>query len=460
MLYIIMPNYYEKYIKYKMKYLSLKGGSPTGKLYLPCEIDNKVMCIYSATKYTNKILDIMKTYRDKSFNQNFDYFTILSEYKQDPAIFLKDENNKNYILIVRNDIIDRENKNLSERIENINKIDYNYIQPSGNDYGGNFISSPGTNNYTFCFENINNDLQSLLNNILINKLVELKCSFRYNDERHIDECMCFMPYNDGSYKIWIYKIRNISFKNDSNSYISDLKIRYASLFNNLIKNINIINDDLKSKLKIYLLEFNKIDYNKNDTFIGKIEIFLNKELSNNPTLIARIVTSLNKIISDNPEFNDIDLIRTFIQRLSLYDKTELKKPTINKNDEILNHIKANLETERILNIEIISKILFKEYKPEMFVEFPIDLEINDNNYLITKPPIFNRVCINLNNDIKEYLFLFSQAGEVDLEVMNILNREKIKMNSNNIYEFIDISNEYKTDVKVGGGLHCLIKTQY
>jgi hypothetical protein len=456
-----MSNYYEKYMKYKMKYLSLKGGMPTGKLYLPCEIDNKVMCIYSATKYVNTIKDIMINYPGKSFNQNFDYFTILSEYKQDPAIFLKDENNKNYILIVRNDIIDSENKNLSERIEkieNIENIEYKYTKPSGNDYGGNFISSPGANNYTFCFENINNDLQLLLNNTLVNKLVELKCSFRYNGERHIDECMCFMPYNNGSYKIWIYKIRNISFKNDSNSH---LKIQYDTLFNNLIRNIDIIiNNDLKSKLKIGLLGFNKLDYKENIAFIGKIETLLNNELSDNPELIAKILTSLNKINSDNPDMNVIKLIRTFIQSLPLCHKTELKKPPINNSDDILNYIKSNLETERILNIETISNILFKEYKPEMFVEFPIDLEINDNNYLITKPPIFNRVCINLNNDIKEYLFLFSQAGEVDPEVMDILNKEKIKMNPNNIYEFIDISNEYKTDVKVGGGLHCLIKTQY
>lgn len=438
-----MSNYYEKYIKYKMKYLSLKGGSPSGNLYLPCEIDNKVIRIYSATKYVKIISDIMKTYPDKSFNNNFNHSTIKSEYKQDPAIFLKDENNINYILIVRNEMIDCEQQRLSDRIkdhiETINEIKYDYTNPSGNDYGGNFISSPGKDNYTLCFENINKNLQSLLNVTLVNPLVELSCSFRYNGERHIDECMCFMPYKDIFYKIWIYKIRNISFKTTSTD-ISNLKLYYDNLFNNLVRNIDIINDDLKSKFKIELLGFNKSDYKDNTTFIEKIGNFLNRKIIDNPY---------------------IDSIRIFIKNLAVCEKNDLKKLLKEKSDEIIiNEIKYNLERERQSNIQIISQKLFGEYKPEMFVEFPIDLEINDNNYLITKPPIFNRLCINLNNNIKEYLFLFSKAGDIDPEVMEILNREKIKMNPNNIYEFIDITEEYIKSGNVGGGLHCLIKTQY
>ena len=49
---------------------------------------------------------------------------------------------------------------------------------------------------------------------IIVKFVELKCSFGTNNNRHIDECMTFMPYGASKYKIWMYIIEDIALDAD------------------------------------------------------------------------------------------------------------------------------------------------------------------------------------------------------------------------------------------------------
>ena len=66
----------------------------------------------------------------------------------------------------------------------------------------------------FCFSGASPIfLDNINNNVLDQEIIQLNCSFRYLNERHIDECLCFMPYRDDNdvdtYKVWIYKIRNI-----------------------------------------------------------------------------------------------------------------------------------------------------------------------------------------------------------------------------------------------------------
>jgi hypothetical protein len=232
-------DYKQKYIKYKQKYLRLKGGA--GTMYLPCEITNDVKKIYLELDIVKllKIDDLFKNiYRSEDsdmINVDFDSSAI---YKQDKIIFLK-HNEQDYAIIISNNtlFIDYIIK------ENVNEA---YMSENGNDLGGNFISSPcspkNPHGLIFCFNQITPKLSKFLNDNLLQKLIQLECSFRYNNERHIDECMCFMPYKD-HYKVWIYYIRNINLFEEIIDIDTIEKIKKI-LDEERLRNLNCISDEL------------------------------------------------------------------------------------------------------------------------------------------------------------------------------------------------------------------------
>ena len=198
-------DYKQKYLKYKTKYIGLKKGG-TKQYYSPCEITNDVKKIYLLPKVKNLLAIEDNLFRDISLILGDDKIIVESmghAYKQDPAIFLKSNIDENDHAIIINKGVDFSG---FTRIEEYQSVD-------GNDYGGNFISSPCSpkNPYgsLFCFDKITPNLSRYLDNNLQQNLIQLECSFRSEDIRHIDECICFMPYKD-HYKVWIYKIRNIS----------------------------------------------------------------------------------------------------------------------------------------------------------------------------------------------------------------------------------------------------------
>ena len=420
-------SYYDKYIKYKMKYLSLKGGSYS-KLRLPCEITYNVKILYVPLKNKYKILDL----RIIEYANIIDNI-LTGQFCQDPVILLKDENNKNYGIIIKNDEIYKdkplEDKQLEDKYFNI--IDHRFkINPdNGNNYGGNFISAP--NDSVFCFSGLDEQLYNYLNKNLINGLVQLNCSFRFNNERHIDECMCFMPYGSNSFKIWIYRIRNI--------YNSD----------NIIQcDVQKINEEIKK----YNIDINKYDRDqKNKLYIllcsSKLDI---KNIYHE--LIDGLDDDIKKIFTPN---KILDIKKNLIVNYSEIKKI-LTLPSINVED-----IKDLLEKERQYNLELISSVIFDEpyiEKKDRFVEFPIDLQKTDSGYRIINIPIFNRVCIKKSD---KFTFLFSTNGDLDSEVKSIFDEEKDQMNPDNNYHFINISDSYNTmNGNVGGGLHCLIKNGY
>jgi hypothetical protein len=198
-------DYKQKYLKYKTKYIGLKKGGAK-QFYSPCEITNDVKKIYLVPEVETLLKIEDDLFRDISLILGDDKIIVESighNYKQDPAIFLKSYIDENDHAIVIN-----EGLNLQGfvRIEGCQSVD-------GNDLGGNFISSPcspkNTYGSLFCFDKITPNLSRYLENNLQQNLIQLECCFRSQDIRHIDECMCFMPYKD-HYKVWIYKIRNIS----------------------------------------------------------------------------------------------------------------------------------------------------------------------------------------------------------------------------------------------------------
>lgn len=402
-------SYYDKYLKYKMKYLNLKGGA-SGNLYLPCEIRDDVKKLYI------NIFDIsMIHHYIKDIIIDYDTTTIKGEFKQDPVILLKNkEINETIGVIIKSDEI------LKPTIDFKEETLGNFVA-SGNDYGGNFISAP--NDSIFCFEGINNILEGYLNANLVKRLTQLKCSFRFNGERHIDECMCFMPYIGlFKFKIWIYKIRNINENKESELQAIDYaEGKIKKILKD--KNINEIHPDDFIKLLEKINTFKPNEY---------IQIKIN----------------------DIPI--DIETIRILKRNLSSCEKGLL----IDKYFKDPTDLNIILEQERQYNLELISRAVFDKPYSETkssFVEFPLDLEKTESGYRIINVPIFNRVCIKKDN---EFTFLFSTNGKLDSEVETIFKQEEIGMKLDNHYHFIDISTYYNSESIVGGGLHCLIKNGY
>jgi hypothetical protein len=206
-------NYIDKYLKYKLKYLKLKklnGG--VNNFYLPCEITNKTKNIYKISNLNIENINMTNIVVDK-FNNDI--------FFQDHSIILKNNENKYCIIQIKDN-------SYVKHIDNIDKIipTTKYITNTFA-YGGNFISSPQLsehdNGVIFCCKNkytestINN-LKDIINSQISNQVIEeLDCSFCAINGRHIDELMCFMPYNnyvvyDGlslKFKIWIYNVKSV-----------------------------------------------------------------------------------------------------------------------------------------------------------------------------------------------------------------------------------------------------------
>lgn len=82
------------------------------------------------------------------------------------------------------------------------------------DKGGNFIASP-CGNFIFYIEGTSEELIQVLKQKTTSTLVPIGCSFKFGEFRHIDELMCFMPYGENQFKVWIYGLSYLSEKDTS-----------------------------------------------------------------------------------------------------------------------------------------------------------------------------------------------------------------------------------------------------
>ena len=411
--------YKSKYLKYKNKYIQLKnqiGGNPP--LIIPCEITNITNLIFMNTNFigigiSKKISDYLSHMKINIINSD------RAQFQQDPVILLKDKDNKDYAIEIRPGEFQLDGFQVKQ-------IKYN----NGNDYGGNFISSPS--NKVYFFENIKQELGMFLQNHALLTLLPLKCSFRFNGERHIDECITFMPYGE-TYKIWIYKIRNIEFS-------ESLKSRLAATcdqqkLQEISKKLVEIKETLKTRPST-----------QNNQTVLNIEYILSGQTE-----------KLLSILED----------RNFTKRLSEEDVNCIRSIIPNSNQMFnKDSIRQILETERIANLNAISMAEFGQSYESVrgvFVEFPIDLEIDEHqNCKITNIPIFNRLWIESQ---EACLCLFSIDENIDPDVNQILQSElpKIKSILNHqkpvYFDFINTIG-FNQGHGVGGNLHCLIKNKY
>jgi len=407
-------NYFKKYLKYKKKYLNLKGGA--GLMFIPSEIQYNTNTLFML----DNIHRLVGNYIPENIIINTNG---TNQFQQDPAIFLKIKDDINDYAIQVKEGLDLETNNFQV---------LNVPFENGNDFGGNFISSPFTtssNGCVFYFGNININLLHNLQTNLSQNLVELSCNFKYNGERHIDECMCFMPYGN-EWKIWIYYINEVKLSNYLQS-LESTECNYNELIDFLIKISEKNTPDDKKEIIFEIVRY----YRREIEFINISDQFI-KWI--NKKLLPPQIKCLEKILN--------------------------KSETIN-----IEHIKNLLKEEHIYNLNLISHHLFGRdftFNRDKFVLFPIDLEMtSQNNFKITSPPIFNRV-IYENDQNLCILFSKNDDKNFDVHTLELLKSETKKIKSiidpNKSVHIAEINTTLfaNTESNIGGNLHCLIKNKY
>lgn len=445
-------NFY-KYIKYFTKNVGLisqMGGN--NKLFMQCEINNITKELF----YNENVAQLIEKYIDNDIIRHVG-INRASLFAQDIFMFFKDEHNVNHIVITRdlnND--DMENYKISSDDENTYKMIY---KSNDNDLGGNFIASP--NNILFYFGEISDELKRyfMLNSV---KFVELKCSFGTNNNRHIDECMTFMPYGASKYKIWMYIIEDIALDADlvdkmSKKYLyNDEEFDY---FRNVLQRILNSVDDFGELEGGSFQTFNMFEMPQK-TQLG-VDYDIDKMMKEIKDYAINGKIDKNKLKSD-PYVN-------ILYKLTL-DELEWLTQIFNgdkyKRFRNLNQLKSILNAEQTENLNKISEVLFDkpyESSKENFILFPIKLIVNKNlNYRICDPPIFNRLCIE--SEAKCTILFPTQTDKKTKDILELelpLLKSFIKDDKvTNIYE-VDTSIYHEgSKIMVGGDLHCLVKQRF
>lgn len=434
-IYIMLSSKLSKYTKKLSKFKNIYKLQIGGKEYiyvkLPCEITHlteKIYCGKSLQPIITEITDTLPYMTIKITNE---------EFNQDPYIFVKNiDTYENYAIKTRNNEM---NIDLQEIILEPDIIGH----MNGNNYGGNFISSPPTTYEEYgiiCyFSGISDTLQTQLSESSLQDLTELACSFRINNVRHIDELMCFMPYGKHKFKIWTAYIRNIE---------------YTESLQNKI-NMTCDKDYILNILEHYKMKFT-----------GEILLKLN------------IVTDkLNEKYTGTQE-NLTSAYRTIKNRITIPEKQCLENifEHVDPKIQILKNRDAfltNLNLEIKNNLNKISRSLFnrdfndtdhasdtRSQNDDNFVLFPIDLIVTDTyQFIIKHPPVFNRLWIETHDKI---LCLYPM--QTDDEIIRKLDDENMKLKSYMyeqkpiIVKYIDTTIYHSSKYgNAGGNLHCLVK---
>lgn len=433
-----------KYEKYKTKYLNLKhklqkGGNfnkinPDGTtkiILLRSELSYLTKCIYVENVFVN----IIKKYIPFGIIIKE---TSSAEYCQDPYIFLNDNNGENYSIHISN-------INYDSILDVPSENKFELTSTNHNDLGGNFISSPSydtINGNIYAVTGMTVALEKFLNTVVDQKIIKLNCGFTYKNERHIDELMCFMPY-DKTFKVWIYSIGEVLYNNE---LIEKLKN-----YENIVNNPNNFKD-YENKLMISFNE--QIEKLKNQysdqSQTSKINI-LNELLSVNTSFEEKI----KNIYENKSRYNFVmnRLNDLYIKILFYYDILYRKFDKFVNINKFTN----DLIIECNNNIQQISDSLNDGIE---IVTFPISIEMDESGSgKIIDPPLFNRLYIETEENA---ICLFpEQTGKFASKNLALIESEfkSIKSFSGKIvtYKFINTQKYHTSSKGIGGNLHCLVK---
>ena len=401
---------YQKYIKYKTKYLNLKnklgGSSPVlNEYYIPSEINNYTKRLIISNKDSRNVLEQHLT----AILPNIEIVraNLSSNFAQDPFIIFKNNSEPDNTYAIGKFFGDQ-----SYNMIDITSLFEGYEYTNSLHYGGNFISSP--NNIVFTFDN------STFTESLRTKMdvVSLECTFKSADSRHIDETMCFMPYGFEEYKVWFYK--------------PDLSDNILSL--------EIFNEVLTfyEKTKLKMISDGILNQTEHDhKFIKHAKFRQHWYSIENKYYQPKYIKSLLLYFSEI----DINLI----------------------NQQIID--------EHQRNLDIISNKLFKcnysECKNnfvlfDLKIKYEFDSRINNLIFQIDEIPIFNRLLVETETNRHIIFPIVSSRMQsiVDREkpfIKSYLNDQPFTFSNINTRTFND---EGKSSGSVGGNIHCLIKNQY
>ena len=403
---------YQKYIKYKKKYLNLKnklGGSSvaaSSEYFMPSEINNFTKRLFlSNQEDRNKIEEHLKLeFKKITDSDSIEIVRVNRQFAQDGYIFLK-----NRAETINTYAIGKFHNRKAYEQTDISDITYsfnNFDDADANHYGGNFISSPEPN-VVFTFDNskFTDSLKSKL------EVISLECSFKSDGIRHIDETMCFMPYGKNMYKVWIY---SPIFKSD------DLEI------------------DEKEKKELF--EFWE-SFKAKQEFTG---------LTNDSIINEHWFSKENNIFW-HPKYKKIVLSSLTDQNIEL--------------------IKKNILEEHQRNLDNISNKLFMcNYNDcsDNFVLFDLEIKIDFNirdkqfEFKINEIPIFNRLLVETSS-IKHIVFpKVSEKTKLSVEeqkrfIKSYIDNKEFTFSELDTTEF---NNEGSSYSSTGGNLHCLVKNQY
>ena len=434
-------NYRQKYLKYKTKYLKLKGGMDnigessdifnnpdtineeesgdinhaTGdkqddvcsnkKYYLPCEITSITQKLFMTDDMIGRIHKITDDINNKNIFtniiiMNFKDYEIT--YYQDPFIFLKNNNKQNKdIVFIKNE------KRINEFNfgDNIDHINIDMLTES--DLGGNFLASPKVEknkSVVFYLDGISDPIKSAFDEYLDQELVELKCSFTIGRSRHIDEIMTFMPYGLNKFKVWIYYVRKIEFTN-----------KYVEMYT-LDDTQRQINEANILKLNNKIISIKDIDIKK---FVIKIRddiIKLNKSSSNIPIIDYEDFIKINIF--------DLDDIKFFKKYFIIDSKTGSKKFCL--IDPITGLDKSHLYgfKTKLAMIKKLSNRLLTEINSDNIKLINNLLHIIKYDLSIDSIDIFNNITFNF--DELEYLNKYINKNKNINSKLAYKNIEEIK----------------------------------
>lgn len=433
-----------------------------------------------------------------------------SNYAQDKLIILNDYENNTYVtlqIINDNTVMDTlqqiynltNKKIVNYKIKPVTHLSYNSYN-----YGGNIISTPIYLNKSYIiYCNYLDD--TIIKHLLKTKqsLLNLKCSFVNNNCRHIDELICFIPNKkvESGFKIWVYDpVISLSENYLSTLIITEAEYKqeindiYSKLMTYEIKNLlklkknNITKNDICIKNDIYNLnEFSDKDKIIYLTFVYLIklnnfkDLFLNNlhnyKMNNicslsiyiyNKLDIEFLSININKHLNIYHAFHLFHIVDYIIEKL--YKAIILNMKYINNDifinklyfgdteEEILKYYSNLFLKEQLNNLEILATNIFnKKYIDckEQFELIPLHIKIQRNNsFVITNPPIMNRLLINYNNS--SYIFFSDNNNKTNYNILLNKNILSDLDDSNIKYCFINIHNYYYTSGD-GGGIHCLVK---
>lgn len=328
-----MTNYKDKYLKYKKKYLELKGG--LGKINL----SGPTMISYYINPLTNKKIILMSDIHNSLIGNCDDNFTITQYIKQ-----LYKESITNYNLFIEYDLDKKHLKIPREKIKD-------YITELIN-FGTKYYKTKDEFNIYF------HDIRGIIPDI--NKFIDLEKPFHfylenepdYKNLLNIKKFIDFYLYQINNYNNWIFGLIDDTHFDKKEYNILNKELNKLKSLNQ--EYYNIIIEEFRKNIKSYKDHTLKIKQNTNN--IEYMEIILDLIYKLGMIISSRIsdIYLLSKLLTNQRSNNNIIYV-------GQAHYNYIHKSLINANYELIDFKKSELDQIRCINNIIPFDQFFLEY---------------------------------------------------------------------------------------------------